>query len=225
MGSANRFDGIDEYAVTLIHHKARQLARRLGFSESDQEDLEQEMVLDLLTRLPQFDPKRAKRHTFIARVVEHKIADLLKHRHARKRDSGHRTESLREGGPNGAGNISGEIHAVNEGANCKRIGDVYRLQSDRLEESLDLELAVRALPEDLRGLCELLLQPKTVSEISGDTGIPRPTLYDAIKKIRARFREAGLGEKFFTKSSDTLTATAVSKGREETWKSQQGDET
>jgi len=196
MDSTNRFEGIDEYAAALIRHKARQLARRPEFSQTDQEDLEQEMVLDLLKRLPQYDPKRAGRHTFIARVVEHKIAALLKHRRARKRDSGSRTESLRDESPNGDGRIAGEIHAVDEGAHSKRIGSASRLQSDRFEQTLDVAATVRALPDDLRALCKLL-QSKTVSDISAETGIPRPTLYDAIKKIRAKFREGGLDGKFF----------------------------
>ena len=59
MGFDNRYEGIDEYAVRIIKHKARQLVGRAGFTESDREDLEQEMMLDLLRRLPKFDPKRA----------------------------------------------------------------------------------------------------------------------------------------------------------------------
>jgi len=69
MGYENRYQGIDDYAVQLIKYKARQLVGRVGFTESDREDLEQEMVLDLLRRLPKFDPKRAGRNTFIARIV------------------------------------------------------------------------------------------------------------------------------------------------------------
>ena len=59
---------------------------RSGFTESDRDDLEQEMMLDLLQRLPKYNPDRAQRNTFIARVVEHKIATLIEARKAGLRD-------------------------------------------------------------------------------------------------------------------------------------------
>ena len=48
MGFENRYDGIDDYAVRLIKHKARQLIGSAGFTESDRDDLEQDLMLDLL---------------------------------------------------------------------------------------------------------------------------------------------------------------------------------
>ena len=62
-------EGIDEYAVQIIKFKAKQLVGRVGLTDSDREDLEQEMILDLLQRLPKYNPDRAQRNTFIARVV------------------------------------------------------------------------------------------------------------------------------------------------------------
>ena len=38
----------EDYAITTIKHKARQLVVRTGFTESDRLDLEQELMLDLL---------------------------------------------------------------------------------------------------------------------------------------------------------------------------------
>ena len=52
MGFDKRYEGIDEYAVQIIKYKARQLVGRVGFTESDREDLEQEMLMGLLQRLP-----------------------------------------------------------------------------------------------------------------------------------------------------------------------------
>ena len=44
------------------------------------------MVLDLLRRLPKFNPERAQRKTFIARVVNHKVATIIEARKAGMRD-------------------------------------------------------------------------------------------------------------------------------------------
>ncbi len=83
----NKFDqGIDPYAVEIIRFKARQLVGQVGFTVADRDDLEQELILDLLRRLPKYNPKRAKRNTFIAHVVEHKIATLIEKQTAVKRD-------------------------------------------------------------------------------------------------------------------------------------------
>ncbi|MEZ4600614.1 MAG: sigma-70 family RNA polymerase sigma factor, partial [Syntrophotaleaceae bacterium] len=86
MGFDKRYEGIDEYAVQIIKYKARQLVGRVGFTESDREDLEQEMLMDLLQRLPKYNADRAQRNTFIARVVEHKIATIIEARKAGLRD-------------------------------------------------------------------------------------------------------------------------------------------
>ena len=61
--------GLDPYALKHIRFKARQLAGQAGFGAGERKDLEQELFLDLLQRLPQYDPDRARRTTFISRVV------------------------------------------------------------------------------------------------------------------------------------------------------------
>ena len=49
---------LNEYARSVIRNKARQLIGKYGFTPDDYEDLEQEMILDLLVRLPKFDPEQ-----------------------------------------------------------------------------------------------------------------------------------------------------------------------
>ena len=69
-----RQGGIDPYAVQHIRFKARQLAGQAGFGAGERKDLEQELFLDLLQRLPQYDPERARRTTFISRVVANRVS-------------------------------------------------------------------------------------------------------------------------------------------------------
>ena len=47
----NSYDGIDAYAADLIRHKARQLVGKAGLTENDRQDLEQELMIDLLSRM------------------------------------------------------------------------------------------------------------------------------------------------------------------------------
>jgi RNA polymerase sigma-70 factor (ECF subfamily) len=86
MGIDNRYQDIDDYAVRIIKHKARQLIGRYGLTIFDREDLEQELMIDLLQRMRHFNPAKAKKSTFMARIVERHVATLLEARHARCRD-------------------------------------------------------------------------------------------------------------------------------------------
>ncbi|MDH4318968.1 MAG: sigma-70 family RNA polymerase sigma factor, partial [Desulfobulbaceae bacterium] len=80
MVSQNSYDGIDKYAADLIRHKARQLVGKAGFTEHDRPDLEQELMIDLLQRMRHFNPAKAKKTTFMARIVERHISTILEAR-------------------------------------------------------------------------------------------------------------------------------------------------
>lgn len=191
MGFANRYDGIEDYAVRIIRHKARQLVGSAGLTESDRDDLEQEMMLDLLRRLSKYDPDRARRSTFIARVVAHKVATIIEERTAGKRDWRLCTASLNDRiEPDGGGSVElMEVYDLEE--YLRRMGRLSCPSEERLDLSIDLGRAVASLPPELRTLCERL-ETETVTEISRDTGIPRGTLYERIKEIRRLFEDAGL---------------------------------
>lgn len=191
MGYENRYQGIDDYAVQLIKYKARQLVGRVGFTESDREDLEQEMVLDLLRRLPKFDPKRAGRNTFIARIVEHKVATIIEAQKAGMRDYRLCSCSLNDRLEDEEGRSIERMETIDQEDYLRRTGKLSHPMSELRNLSIDLRSAVQTLPPELRELCKRL-QTESVTEISRDTGIPRGTIYESIKKLRAVFEDAGL---------------------------------
>ena len=191
MGYENRYQGIDDYAVQLIKYKARQLVGRVGFTESEREDLQQEMVLDLLRRLPKFDPKRAGRNTFIARIVEHKVATIIEAQKAGMRDYRLCSCSLNDRLEDEEGRSIERMETIDQEDYLRRTVKLSRPMSELRNLSIDLRSAVQALPPELRGLCKRL-QTESVTEISRDTGIPRGTIYESIKKLRAIFKDAGL---------------------------------
>lgn len=191
MGYENRYQGIDDYAVRIIRYKARQLVGRVGFTESDRQDLEQEMVFDLLRRLPKFKPERAQRNTFIARVVEHKVATIIEAQKAGMRDYRLCSCSLNDRFENEEGGSVERIDTINQDDYLQRTGNLSRPISDLRGLSIDVRRAVEKLPPELRDLCKRL-QVESVTEISRDTGIPRGTIYESIKKLRTLFEDAGL---------------------------------
>lgn len=181
MESRNRYDGVESYAVTKICYQARQLARTHAFHPSDIEDLEQELMLDLLRRLPAFDPSRASRNTFIARVVENRAASLIQAAMAEKRGAQIAHESL---------------HAVSteEGDARLALGNAVAAENglwaagdrgwdEAIELRHDLACVVRRLPPCLAVLC-IRLAEETVTEMARATGMSRPAVYDALAEVR-----------------------------------------
>ena len=202
MGSDNCFETVDDYAVRIIKRKAKQLVGRVGLTISDREDLEQEMLLDLLHRLPKYNPGRAQRNTFIARVVEHKVATIIEARKAGLRDYRRCRCSLNDRRQDKEGNSIERMESVDQEDYLDRTGRLSRSTADMHRLSMDVRKTVDQLPSELRELC-LRLATDTVMEISRETGIPRGTIYESIKKLKAIFQDAGLREYLHPEPPDT----------------------
>ena len=191
MGGDNQYDGIDGYAVGLIKYKARQLIRQVGFTTSDRDDLEQELILDLLRRRPKYNPKRAQFNTFIARVVEHRVASLIEAQKAGIRDYRRCPFSLNDRFEDAEGRSVERMETIDQEDYLLRTGAQSRPSDELSALALDVAAVLEALPPELRELCRRL-KAESVTEISRDTGVPRGTIYESIKKLREIFEDAGL---------------------------------
>ena len=198
------------YAVQLIRCKARQLVGQAGLVEDDQEDIEQDLRLHLFEQLSKYDPARGAFSTFVDRVVDHKAADILDARFAARRDcrifvgSIDDTVRLREGG---------EVPIIDldlEDAMHVQRGISAPSPYAEAEFRIVLERAMAALTPEQRDLCRRLLTA-TIAEISAATGVPRPTLYDRLRQIRAAFERAGLKE--YVRGPDIPAPVPVSNPR------------
>ncbi len=167
------------YAHETISHKARRLIGRYGFAAQDRQDIEQELTAHLLRALRRFNPSVANRHTFIARVIDHKISNIIREKVAPMRD--YRLHG---------GCIDGD-----DAAQERLPRNVLDAHEHRHDEQRDLRIDIvsitASLPDDLADLC-LRLQTQTVLEISRATGIPRWQLYESVARLRVIFSRAGL---------------------------------
>ena len=192
MGTKNQYQGIEEYAVRLIRHKAHQLTGQSGFSDLDREDVEQELMMDLLNRLPNYDPEIAERNTFITRIVNNRVATIIEERTAWRRDYRLNEFSLNENcfdlGPE---KPVQRQEQVSEDEYILRTGKANLIPNEERDLVIDVNRALEILPPDFRDLCERL-KSRTVTEVSRETGMPRSTIYESIRKVRELFREAGL---------------------------------
>lgn len=185
---------IDKYAAKLIKYKAGQLVRRVGFTKSDFDDLQQEMTLDLLCRLSKYDPSKASLNTFVARIVDRKVSTLIRHRRQKKRDCRIRIYSLDAEFDDQNGQQYWLDEVLSQDAIDGEIGRYDRPEVERIDLRLELSLVLDDLPEDLSYLARRL-QTRTVAEIACELGVPRSTLYEkGIARLRKIFEDKGLRE-------------------------------
>ncbi|MEW5980159.1 MAG: RNA polymerase subunit sigma-24 [Acidobacteriota bacterium] len=193
MGTCNRYEDIEPYAVRILRRKAHQLTGRAGFTASDHEDIEQDIVLDLLVRLPKYDPSRSQYRTFVNRLIKHKVATILEARRAEKRNCD--TCVLSVDKEMGHENADGRV------LNGRTLLDEYSFRASQASRSFaeqvnlyrDVPRIVSTLPVGERELCHRL-RTKCLKQVSEETGVPRATIYEAVDRIRRRFQEAGLKE-------------------------------
>jgi len=185
---------LDDYAVQLIKHKARQLVGRAGYTEDDRPDIEGDLTLDLLRRLRKFDPSRAAFHTFVDRVVNHGVARLIERREAPMRDYRRCTSSLNDRIEDNEGKSVERGELVDQDTYLESIGQPTLPLADRVALRVDLDRVLPTLTPELRDLWERRAEGQTFSEISRETGIPRGTLSDRMKQLKKLVEDAGLRE-------------------------------
>jgi len=188
MNLQNRYGGIEQDAVLLIRSKAKQLVGRYGFTASDREDIEQELMLDLHQHLPWFNPKRAKRKTFINRVVDHAVVAIIRRQEAAMRDHRRNGGSLSEDVETTDGRVAERAAILN--AEMNRAG---RSDLDGRLLVLDVHAVVAVLPGDLRDLA-VRLQTKSITQAAREMGVARSVVYEQVAELREIFERAGVRE-------------------------------
>lgn len=178
-----------EYASKLIRHKTKQLIGRFGFTRSDRPDLAQELGAHLVERLPKYDPRRSSQNTFVSRVIERKIASIIRHQKAGLRDHRRVGRSLAELSPDEFGKPT-ELGDAADARVERRSGP---REINRADLSIDLRSTVDSLDPTARRICEQL-SDETITGISRQLGLSRATVYEHIARIRRQFHDAGLAE-------------------------------
>jgi DNA-directed RNA polymerase specialized sigma24 family protein len=77
---------LDETATKWIEKTARSLVGKAGLTSQDLPDIQQDLILDLLQRLPQLDENRASKSTFLFDLLAHKAANIVRDRQRACRD-------------------------------------------------------------------------------------------------------------------------------------------
>jgi len=188
-----RRTALDPYVANLIRRKARQLVGHYGFTKSDREDIEQDLTVDLLRRMPNYDASRSGFRTFATRVVEHAVARMIEYRTATVRDCRLEVRSLQETIAVGDGEQLPVEDLPHEDASLVQRGHSSGSPADEQDLRIDLDRALGRLTPEQRELC-LQLMTSTISEIASAKGMSRARLYEIRREIQAVFEQAGLRE-------------------------------
>lgn len=170
---------VDDFAARLIRIRAEQLMGRYGFTESDRYDIEQELTLDLIRRLPSFDPTLGTRDGFIACRIDLKVANIVQAQRRIKRHGRGRRLSLDAPLPGP------------DGSDTEPLGALIPARDEDIDLAIDVRHVVAGMPPHLRTVCNLLLKKK-VTQIAEELGVSRRTVHRWIGEVRAIFEEAGL---------------------------------
>ncbi len=184
---------LNDFALDMIKIKAVQLVGKAGFTLDDIEDIKQEMILDLLERLPKYDPGKSTFKLFVTCVIDHKGQDLIRYRESEVRDYRREECSLNE-------NITRadsqepiqRAETMDRDEQDIRTGKYGRPAEERTELRLDVEAAIAGLPGDFHKAAELL-QTESITQVARKLGVPRTTFrHKHLPVLRTIFAERGL---------------------------------
>ena len=150
---------LNDFAMKTARIKAEQLHRRPEFSDCDAEDIAQELLMYLIQKADCFDPSRSKVNTFINRVINSGVRELLRSRKRHKRhpiEDGVQMQSFEtpvDTVDETFATLGGEICDEDQ---VRRNQSSYSDPFHAIDEADALEVAMQKMPTELRQVCEHL---------------------------------------------------------------------
>lgn len=177
---------------TLLHEAdiaARRLIRKLHLSKDHLADFRQELLVDLIARLPSFDPKRGSLGAFAGIVMANRAARVAHKVKRERRLYGAVPTSLDETLPDSDGPTRGDLFSEGEGLSAY-FGQPVDAFAE-VERRLDVERGLGALDPDEARLSAALSQ-SNIDELVDRGHAARSSLYRRVKNIRLALLAAGL---------------------------------
>ncbi len=169
---------IDDYAMERIEFRLRVMSTWWDLSGHDKQDYRHDMVVELLKARRRFNPAKAKRETFINRVLDRYLKYVVR---TRSTDSERPFET-----PIEFDDVAPGFQPV---VNDPPGG--HGNEQSRRELRLDLEAVIARMPERLRRVCELL-KVYTPVEAAARLGMTRQSIYPIMREIRRSLSLAGI---------------------------------
>lgn len=171
---------------------ARRLRRRLQLQTCDREDLGQDLLVDLLRRLPAFDPSRGSIGAFAGLILRNQSSRIARQHHQVRRAQCGTMLSL-DAPIAGGTEPLGSLLAEADGLAALHGRDLSATEDADLRH--DLARVLGDLPEDARTLCAAL-GTCAIAEIVGRTGTSRSALYRHVAQLRLDLAMRGFGARW-----------------------------
>ena len=168
------------WLVAVADRAAARICRQNRGCRLEQEDVRQDLLLDLLSRLGAYDPSRGSLQTFVAVCFRHRSVRIGRTAY-RERESRHPVEL---DAPAVTGGCTPLIDTLTESDGFAAwVGQPTEWQIE-LEQRLDLDSMLAALPTDMALLCAALVSDQRLPDILA--GRSRTTRHRRVRKLRKR---------------------------------------
>lgn len=176
-------------ALAKADHHARTLARRLGQTGADVDDLRHDLLLEVVRRARAYSARRAAWSTFVELVVRNAAAELAS-RLIEERRVVSRSIDEPIAQTAGVALTHGNILPTDAGmaAFWGGVPDPFVAAENRI----DIERFVQGLPSALQRICRLL-QTETPTVAQQRSGLSPAEFYREVHELRMRLRAIGLG--------------------------------
>ena len=173
---------------SVANREARRLCRSLGLPRQEQEDIQQDLLADFLTRLPAYDPAKAELAAFAMVCMRHAGTRIARRVRAERASRHPVSLDAVLPGTEGMTLVCTLSAADGYSAWCGQPTDDIAA----LERRLDLARAGEAIDESDHPLCAALTE-HTPHELGAQRTMPRMRIYRRIREMRLRLLTAGLG--------------------------------
>ena len=162
---------IIEKEIEMCAHGLKNSGR---FCFGDIDEISQQLRIKAFESLRSYDPKRAKLKTYLKRVFERKIIDLLRRQKSEIRN----------------GNLSLEcMFEELELGKAKKLSEFFISPNEFNPDLFGLCNEINKLPPDLQNICKLLSESYNISEIAKILKRSRTTIHKQIKEIRNALKD------------------------------------
>lgn len=185
-------DDSDRTTARIVRTCVNRVIGRYLFTENDRADLEQDLLLHILTRIPKFDETLSTKPMFVRGIAINRLRNIIAARKAALRGLP-LGASLNEIVEDDEGWSVERVDVISEDQYLRATGRRVRSSDDLRDLRIDLARAIDSLPVDLRALCIRLLTER-VTEVAREIGVSTATIYHRIRKIRKEFAALGLGD-------------------------------
>ncbi len=195
MKSRNQYHGVPPEAVEVVRYWACHLNQHPAFTPVDLEDLEQELMLDLLRRMPTFNPERSNLSSFASMVVSRCAYGLMA-----------AATTAKSGGCLQMLSLDTTVISDQQGEKVTLLETISDAQglwyqnrpswNEVVDTRIDLARFLSLLPRRLASLAMLLLK-ESAAEIARSIKMSQRTIHYAIKRMcRISIRYGFMGEHF-----------------------------